>query len=222
MLYEEQNTFRSTPGLVTWLFWVVLTAFGGIVGTLLLSFLSNANVSLNGLLIWFYLASPLFFVALGQWLLLRCFVAQSGWWLLTGVLGFLFVYPYLLIYDFSALLTSGQSLLFGTQEFWMVSFSLAIMSLLFGSLVGLLQGILVIRRWGAVPRRLLWWVIGSAIAWGVGYPLGEQFLASLLWHGSTPFSQAATWLVVGTTWGIIGAITGVVLIWVGRARVKVR
>src|SRR6266566_2566465 len=203
MLYEEQNTFRRTPGLVTWLFWVVLTTFGGIVGTFLLSFVSNANPSLNGLLIWFYLASPLFFVALGQCLLLRRFVAQSGWWLLTGVLGFIFVYPYLLIYSFSALLTSGQSLIFG-------------------SLVGLLQGILVIRRWGAVPRRLLWWVIGSAIAWGVGYPLGEQFLASLLWHGSTPFSQAATWLVVGTTWGIIGAITGAVLIWVGRARVKVR
>src|SRR6266581_2720572 len=178
MLYEEQNTFRRTPGLVTWLFWVVLTTFGGIVGTFLLSFVSNANPSLNGLLIWFYLASPLFFVALGQWLLLRRFVVQSCWWLLTGVLGFIFVYPYLLIYSFSALLTSGQSLIF-----W--------------SLVGLLQGILVIRRWGAVPRRLLWWVIGSAIAWGVGYPLGEQFLASLFWHGSTPFSQAAIWLVVG-------------------------
>jgi hypothetical protein len=51
MLFEEQNTFRRTPGLVIWLFWVVLTAFGGIVGTFLLSFLFNANVSLNGLLI---------------------------------------------------------------------------------------------------------------------------------------------------------------------------
>jgi hypothetical protein len=189
------------------------------VGTFLLSFVSNANPSLNGLLIWFYLASPLFFVALGQWLLLRRFVAQSGWWLLTGVLGFIFVYPYLLIYSFSALFTSGQSLIFDTQEFWKVSFSLGIMSLIFGSLVGLLQGILVIRRWGAVPRRLLWWVIGSAIAWGVGYPLGQQFLGSIFWHGST---QAAIWLVVGTTWGIIGAITGVVLVWVRRARVKVR
>ena len=87
MLYEEQNTFRRTPGLLTWLFWVVLTAFGGMVGTFLLSFISNANPSLNGLLIWCYLASPLFFVALGQWVLLRRFVAQSGWWLLTGVLG---------------------------------------------------------------------------------------------------------------------------------------
>src|SRR5229473_3053998 len=129
MLYEEQNTFRRTPGLVTWLFWVVLTAFGGIVGTFLLSFVSNANVSLNGLLIWCYLASPLFFVALGQWVLLRRFVAQAGWWLLTGAL--------------------------------------------------------VIRRVGAVPRQLFWWVISSAIAWGVGYPLGEQFLASLFWHWST-------------------------------------
>src|SRR6267154_5542416 len=109
------------PGLVTWLFWVVLTAFGGIVGTFLLSFVSNANVSLTGLLIWFYLASPLFFVALGQWLLLRRFVAQSGWWLLTGILGFIFVYPYLLIYSSSTLFTSGKSLIFGTLEFWIVS-----------------------------------------------------------------------------------------------------
>ena len=221
MLYEEQTPFRRTPGLMTWVFWVVVTALGGIGGTFLLSFVYNANTSLNGLLIWCYLASPLFFVALGQWLLLRRFIAQSGWWLLTSVLGFFFVYPYLLIYSFSALLTSGQSLIFGTQEFWSVSLCLALMSLIFGSLVGLLQGILVIRRWGAVPRRLLWWVIGSAIAWGVGYPAGEQFLASLLWHGSTPFTQATIWLVVGTTWGIIGAITGVVLIWVGRARAKV-
>ena len=89
-----------------------------------------------------------------------------------------------------------------------MSLCLALMSLIFGSLVGLLQGILVIRRWGAVPRRPLWWIIGSAIAWGVGYLASEQFLASLLWHGSTQFSQAAIWLVVGTTWGIIGAITG--------------
>jgi hypothetical protein len=222
MLYGEQNTFRRTPGLVTWLFWVVLTAFGGIVGTFLLSIISEANASLNGLLIWFYLASPLFFVALGQWLLLRRFVAQSGWWLLTGILGFIFVYPYLLIYSSSTLFTSGKSLIFGTLEFWTVSLSLAIMTFIFGSIVGLVQGILVIRRLGAVPSGLLWWVIGSAIAWGVGYPFGEQFLTSIFWHKSTSFPQTAVWLVTGTTWGIIGAITSVVLIWVGRARVKVR
>ena len=230
MLYEKQNTYRRTPGLVTWVCWVGLTALGGIVGTFLLSVVSNANTSLNGLLIWCYLASPLFFVALGQWLLLRRFVAQASRWLLTSALGFLFVYPYLHIYGFSALYTSGQSLFFGTREFWSVSLTLAIMSLLFGSLVGLMQGILVIRRLGglgglgglgAASRLLLWWVTGSAIAWGVGFPLGEQFLASFLWHASTPFSQAAAGLVVGTTWGIIGAITGVVLIWVGRARAKV-
>ena len=137
------------------MFWVGLTALGGIIGTFLLSVVSNVNPSLNGLLIWCYLASPLFFVALGQWMLLRRFFAQSGWWLLTGVLGFLFVYPYLLIYSFSALFTSGQSLIFGTQEFWSVSLSLALMSLLFGSLVGLMQGVLVIRRVGAAPRQLL-------------------------------------------------------------------
>ncbi len=94
MLHEKQNTCRRTPGLVTWVCWVGLTALGGIVGTFLLSVVSNANTSLNGLLIWCYLASPLFFVALGQWLLLRRFIAQASWWLLTGVLGFLFVYQW--------------------------------------------------------------------------------------------------------------------------------
>jgi hypothetical protein len=222
MLYGEQNTSRRTPSLVTWMFWIVLTAFGGIVGSFLLSFISSANASLNALLIWFYLASPLFFVALGQWLLLRRFVAQSSWWLLTSVLGFIFVYPYLLTYGSSALYTNGKSLIFGTPEFWSVSLSLAIMSLIFGSIVGLMQGILVIRRLGAVPRELLWWAIGSAIAWGVGYPLSEQFLTSIFWNGSTLPPQVAIWLIVGTTWGIIGAITGAVLIWVGRARVKLR
>ncbi len=101
-----------------------------------------------------------------------------------------------------------------------MSLSLALMSLLFGSLVGLMQGVLVIRRVGAVSRLLLWWVIGSAIAWGVGYPLGEQFLASLLWHWSTSFPPAATALVVATTWGSIGAITGAVLIWAERVHLQ--
>src|SRR5438105_2681568 len=145
MVYREQNTFRRGPGLVTWLFWVALTTFGGIVGTFLLSFISSTNALLNGLLIWFYLASPLFFVALGQWLLLRRFMARSGWWLLTGVLGFIFVYPYLLIYSSSTLFTSGKSLIFGTLEFWTVSLSLAMMTFISGSIVGLMQGILVIR-----------------------------------------------------------------------------
>src|SRR5881275_664065 len=86
MLHEKQNTCRRTPGLVTWVCWVGLTALGGIVGTFLLSVVSNANTLLNGLLIWCYLASPLFFVALGQWLLLRRFVAQASWWLHARVL----------------------------------------------------------------------------------------------------------------------------------------
>ena len=103
-----------------------------------------------------------------------------------------------------------------------MSLSLALMSLIFGSLVGLMQGVLVIRRLGAVPRQLFWWVTGSAIAWGVGYPLGEQFLASLFWHWSTSFPPAATVLIVGTTWGIIGAITGAALIWVEDVHVRDR
>ena len=220
MVNEEQNIYGRTPGLLMWVGWLGLTALGGVIGSFLLSVVSNANASLNGLLIWCYLASPLFFVALGQWVLLRRFAPQAGWWLLTTVLGFLFVYPYLLIYGSSALLSGGRSLNFGTREFWNVSLSLALMSLIFGGLVGLMQSILVISRWGVVPRRLLWWVVASAIAWGIGYPLGEQFLASAFWNGSTLFPPVAPWLIDGSTWGVIGAITGAALLRVGRSRLK--
>ncbi len=219
-MYAEYNTLRRTPGLVTWLLWVVLTTIGGILGTTITILNPNSNSFLNQLFIWFFLVSPLFFVALGQWLLLRRFVAQSEWWLLTGGLGFLFVIPYLFFYGFSVEFTGGKSLIFGTQEFWSASLSLTMMSLIFGSIVGLVQGGLLIWRFGKRPRRLVWWVTGSAIAWGVGYPLSEQFLASLFWHGSILTSLAIQLLVVGTTWGIIGAITGVVLIWLGRTTVS--
>ncbi len=227
-MYAEYNTLRRTPGLVTWLLWVVLTSTGGSLGTIITILNPNSTSFLNQLFIWFFLVSPLFFVALGQWLLLRCFIAQSGWWLLTGGLGFLFVVPYLLFYGFSFESLGYRSLTFGTQEFWSVTLSLTIMSLIFGSIVGLVQGGLLIWRFGKRPRRLAWWVVGSAIAWGVGYPVSEQFLPSLFWHGSTPtppnvsWLLALQWLAVGTPWGIIGAITGAVLIWLGRATVPDR
>ncbi len=149
-------------------------------------------------------------------------------WLLTGGLGFLFVVPYLLFYGFSFESLGYRSLTFGTQEFWSVTLSLTIMSLIFGSIVALVQGGLLIWHFGKRPRRLAWWVVGSAIAWGVGYPVSEQFLPSLFWHGSTPtppnvsWLLALQWLVVGTPWGIIGAITGAVLIWLGRATIPSR
>ncbi len=213
-MYAEYNTLRRTPGLVTWLLWVVLTCMGGSLGTLITILNPNSTSFLNQLFIWFFLVSPLFFVALGQWLLLRRFVAQSGWWLLSSVLGFIFVLPYLLFYGFSFESLGYRSLTFGTQEFWSVTLSLTIMSLIW--------------RFGKRPRRVAWWVIGSAIAWGVGYSVSQQFLPSLFWHGATPtppnvpWLVALQWVVVGTPWAIIGAITGVVLIWLGRATVPGR
>lgn len=221
MMYAEYNTLKRTPGLVTWLLWVVLTTIGGILGTTMTIFSPNSNAFLNQLFIWFFLVWPLFCVALGQWLLLRRFVARAGWWLLTGVLGFFFVIPYLLIYGFSAEFTNGKSLIFGTSEFWYISLSLAIMSLLFGGIVGLVQGGMLIWRFGAQPRRVLWWIIASTLAWGIGYPVGEQFLGSLFWLKSTPSPLPVGLLIEGTTWGIIGIITGAVLVWLGRTTGRV-
>jgi len=217
MMYEGWNTLKRTPGLVTWLLWVVLTTVGGILGTTIVVLNPNSNSFLNGLFIWFFLALPFFFVAVGQWLLLRHFVGESGRWLFTALLGIPFVLPYLLIYGFSAEFTDGKALIFGTREFWSASCSLAVLSLIFGGVVGLVQGV-VINRFGKEPHRLRWWVIATAIAWAIGFPLGEQFIGSIFWLKPTPFPLTATWLIEGTKWGIIGAITGTALLWLGRAK----
>lgn len=176
---------------------------------------------LNDPFIYSYLAFPYFFVALGQWLLLRRFVRESGWWLLTGVPGFFFFYPYVLIYGYQNEVTGGQSLIFGTPDFWRVSLWLALISCVFGGIVGLVQGLSVIKRYGVRPLRVLWWVITTAVAWGVGYPIGEQFVQSIFSsHEPAPFSWTLACLVEGATWGTIGIITGATFIWLGRAKVN--
>ncbi len=220
-MYPEYNTLRRTPGLVTWLLWVVLTSIGGSLGTTMSLLNPNSTSFLNQIFIWFFLFWPLFFVALGQWLLLRRFVAQSGWWLLTSVLGFFFVIPYL-FYGFSAESTDGKSLIFGTSEFWGATLFLVLLSLICGSIVGLVQSGLVIWCFGKRPRRRLWWVSANALAWAIGFPLGQQVLGSLFWLKSTPSSLIAAWVMQGATWGIIGIITGAVLVWLGRTTMPER
>ncbi len=221
MMHAEYNTLKQTPGLVTWLFWVALTTSGGILGTAITILNPNSNAFLNQLFIWFFLAGPLFCVTVGQWFLLHRLVEQAHWWLLTAILGFIFVIPYL-IYGFSAEFSNGKSLIFGTPEFWYVSLSLTIMSLIFGGFVGLVQSALLISRYGAQPKRVLWWTISTALAWAIGYPLGDQFLGSLFWLRTTPSPLTAGLLIEGTKWGIIGIITGTALVWLGRKTVQCR
>jgi len=87
------------------------------------------------------------------------------------------VYPYLLTYGSSALFTNGKSLIFGTPEFWSVSPSLAIVTHLWEHR-GADAGHTGDQTIGSSSEgELLWWAIGSDIAWGVGYPLSEQFLS---------------------------------------------
>ena len=207
-------TGSQTPGLETWLLWSLLTLIGGMLAFTFFSHPFDPNPRQ----VYFWMgAVPLFWVSLGQWLMLRNRVAGSAWWLLIGLLlGFVWWYVYWISYGFVHEWTSGKSLTFGTATFWNVTWQLALLALIFGGIVGLAQGLLVLRSYGTRPA-LLWWVGASALAWGVGYPLGQQIVGGIFWTWFFPFplSQAVAEAV---TWGTIGMFTGAALIWLRRSR----
>jgi hypothetical protein len=210
-LHEAQRTRQSAPDLMIWFLWVGLTVVGGVVGKSLILFILEMH-SGTGIGLLFYLASPLFFVSLGQRLLLRRFVARAGFWLLTGMLGIFFMFPYFFFYAFTAEFSNWRSLMFGTPEFWYATGVLLILMLIFGSLVGWFQGMVVIKRYGVKRKQVLWWVSANAIAWAAGHVLGSQVVESLFWllhpwNRSASLSWFETGVVEGTIWLVAHFLT---------------
>lgn len=232
---------QEAPHRIIWLRWVVLTTLGGLFGFNVAFFLfwlsdygsqgssdfRNPRVILGLILsmlaVYFLLAYPLFFASLGQWFILRKEVAHARRWLWTGALGILFSLPYLLYYAFLDEYSNGQSMIFGTEWFWFATRILTVMALIYGGIVGGFQGWFVLRGYGARLGHILVWVIANAIAWGVGFPLGHQFVASLFHISSSPYPLwwIESVLIYGTPWLIIGIITGAVFIWLRAALTSV-
>lgn len=208
------STRAQIPGFETWLLWSLLTLIGGMLAFHFFTFPRNPNQPFSSMYFWIG-AVPLFWVSLGQWLMLRNMVAGAAWWLLIGLLlGIAWWYVYWITYGFIHEWSSMRSLIFGTPIFWNVTWQLALIALVFGSIVGLAQGLLVIRSYGIRPA-LLWWIGASALAWGVGYPLGQQIVRGIFWTWFRTFSSA-TILAEAVTWATIGMITGAALLWLGR------
>lgn len=199
---------QHSPAWETWLFWTLLTLSGGVLTFYLLSFWNSKNPLLSSLWFigtWF----PFLLVSFGQWLVLRGLGPQSAWWFLPNLPGLIWAYLYLIGYAFIHEYSSGQSLIFGSPTFWATTSQLALFALVFGALIGLLQ------NWLVLKSGLPLWVAATALAWGIGWPLGQQVVHAVIWtwFRDTPLSLASELLAVIVTWATIGALTGAALAW---------
>lgn len=198
---------QYTPGWETWLLWTLLTLIGGVLTFYLGSFWNSKN-SLVAL--WYIHAFfPFLLVSLGQWLILRRLGPQSAWWFLPNLPGIIWAYLYLVGYAFIDEYSSGQSLIFGSPIFWATTWQLALFALVFGILLGWLQG------WLVLKSGLFLWVAATTLAWGIGWPLGQQLVRAAIWtwFRATPLQSVSELLAVVVTWATIGALTGAALVW---------
>lgn len=202
------SPIQHGPTWEIWLLWTLLTLAGGVLTLYLLSFWNSKNPVLPSLWYigtWF----PFLLVSLGQWLVLRGLGPQAVWWFLPNLPGIIWAYLYMIGYAFIHEYSGGKSLIFGSQNFWATTWQLALFALIFGALVGLLQGWLVLKP--VLPL----WVTITALAWGIGWPLGQQVVRAAIWTWlrTTPLSSASELLAVVVTWVTIGALTGAALVW---------
>jgi hypothetical protein len=192
-----------------WLLWAVLTTIGGVTGDVLSPWIKWDFFSLPFFLSDFF-SLPFSLVVLVQWLILARFVPRAHWWLLTSLLGVLYV-GVLKAVSFvgeGAYFPPVRSLAFWDAALWVGS-----VTFLLGGVVGLVQCFLVIRRSGASIKQCFRWVLTSAIAWGVGFPL-RMLAVSIFWNTSGLAAGLPLGLLtVAVHWGAIGILTGASLSW---------
>jgi hypothetical protein len=198
--------------LMLWLLWAILTTIGGLADVS--GFVIQHDSPLFSYLVfWGSPTLPLFFISLGQWLLLVRLVPRAYWWLLTWVLGVGFS-PLLLGFSFV-----GEGAYYpaiGEPNFWAATLLWGIVAFVMGSIVGIFQCLLVIRPYGTSIKQCLGWVVASAIAWGIGFPLGTMFTMSIAWNTYHIAGLPLRLLIAAAIWGTIGIVTGASLFWVRR------
>jgi hypothetical protein len=137
---------RATPnttvriGWRTWLAWSLLSALGGVIARALfylvilwLPYVEHPaellTVALAAIVLSF-LALPIFLVSLGQALVIRRYVSHAWLWLLPSLLGYVLLIPYFDAYGHLSFSTDGNSLRFGTDDFWSTTQTLVIFSVI--------------------------------------------------------------------------------------------
>jgi uncharacterized integral membrane protein len=193
------NATQKQTGWNFWIWWVVLTIIGGVVGSYVADRLSLGMLNWPtdmGILLSM-VGSGVFALAVStaQWFLLRRLFSKSGWWIVAGTFGRAFG-----VLIGSMLLVTISSQIGLQAGFWSTSFYLAIR----GAIVGVSQW-LVLKQWRVKAG---WWILGEAVAWMLG-----SILLDLLIPPTANTPVIISDLIQGA---IAGAITGAVMIWILR------
>ncbi len=194
------------PGPLNWrllAWWVLATAAGFSIGGPIEAVLGRSS----GMLVIVYVSTGGTAAAVLQWLALRRYVPQSGWWVVTGLAGSVIAAAIGVAVGVSAGVTIGiiEGLAEGAAKGMEAGIDAGVdaagvtMAVVFGAAVGVVQW-LMLRLHVAGSG---WWVLACGIGW----------VASGLTAGVT--DTAAGWAVLGA---VYGAITGCVLVWLLRRR----
>jgi hypothetical protein len=221
-------------GWKTWLAWSLLSAFAGVIAravfyltVLWLPYVGHPVELLSVALVAIFLsflALPHFLVSLVQALVIRRHVSHAWLWLLPSLLGYVLLMPYLDVYGHLSFSTDGDALRIGTDDFWSATRTSFVFSVIYGALVGWAQLTLVIRRYSAHQVKSWWWILTTALAFGIGFPFGDQVMLSLAFHPehlhtvgplilAAPLLLLVDIMALAGPWGVIGMITGAALVW---------
>jgi len=195
------NTNQKNMGIGFWLEWVLASAVGFGVGSILgIAIPSMARVE--------GIAFPILFGALfgaigalGQWILIRRQIAEAGLWVPFSAVAFLF-----------AVVTAAG----GNPSASPGGNPLFILAGIYGLLGGLLQGLVLEKR--GVP--VVWWMAASVIGGLFGFAVNGSALAavdsSAAWQLGT-MKFFSIWFRLGAPIGLgLGITTGAALLWFSR------
>ena len=143
-------------------------------------------------------------VGIMQWLVLRRRFHRAGWWVLASTMGSAvgWAVGQNLIEPVTMFLSRYEEALGGR-----VVVSLSVFGVMVGGMVGTMQW-LVLRRW---VYRAGWWILANTLGWATAF-LADPVVVLALW----PSAVLATIMGEVTFGAVLGAITGVTLVWLSR------
>ena len=210
---------KDNNSLKLWERWVIASTIVQIIGWFVAAYVSQVidkfgieNIyqvllllgSLEGLLLGF-----------AQYLVLRPYIRQAGYWVLFTTVG-------VLVSWFMGLTVSAVIGLFYAANLYQKITTLveevALLGAAIGTVIGYAQWLIL----KTVNKQAIWWVSANALAWSLGIVVafigaGIDFLPGLKIHAS--LIAVATGAVMGVA---ISSITGIVLVWLLKPRLRHR
>ena len=212
---------RNRIGWGFWLWWVLVSTVGWFVGFIMGFVLGTiivepswAGTGVLGFTLGYFMFGALLgsVVSLMQWLVLRLHVSRAGWWMagwwiLASTAGFAVAFG-------AVTAAAGASEAFGYSEGFdeLGSFAAVLGVTLTVALGGAVTGILQMLVLRARVFRAGWWVLASAVGWGLGMAVvGYGVVLEHAWDSPL----VLIWSLVGA--GVVmGAVTGGTLVWLLR------